>query len=78
MVQIPNVYTTVFKAIDDQLKTYLLPNMHSKVRQQLSESLLYDTHLYQGEIEELIQVGVFLKNLLLTLLASNKKFNLDE
>jgi len=60
MIEIPNVYTTIFKSIDDQLKIYLLPHMHSKVQQQLSESFLYETHLYQGVVEKLIQVNNFL------------------
>ena len=53
------VYNTIYKSIDEEIQSYLLPNMHNKVRAQVSESFLYTVQQFEGDLEEYINVSDF-------------------
>ncbi|PKK61458.1 hypothetical protein RhiirC2_816698 [Rhizophagus irregularis] len=50
------VYNTIYKSIDEEIQNYLLPNMHNKVRIQISESFLYTAQQFDGNLEEYINL----------------------
>jgi hypothetical protein len=58
-VSLPTVYNTIYKSIDEEIQNYLLPNMHNKVRIQISESFLYTAQQFDGNLEEYINVSNF-------------------
>jgi hypothetical protein len=58
-ISLPMVYNTIYKSIDEEIQKYLLPNMHNKVRVQISESFLYTAQQFDGSLEEYINVSNF-------------------
>src|SRR2546423_13926494 len=59
-ISLPTVYNTIYKTIDEEIQKYLLPNMHNKMRSQISESFLDTAQRLEGNIEEYINVSNFL------------------
>jgi hypothetical protein len=58
-VSLPTVYNTIYKSIDEEIQSFLLPNMHNKVRAQISESFLYTAQQFEGNLEEYVNVSNF-------------------
>ncbi|GBC36650.2 hypothetical protein GLOIN_2v1790588 [Rhizophagus irregularis DAOM 181602=DAOM 197198] len=55
-VSLSTVYNTIYKSIDEEIQNYLLPNMHNKVRIQISKSFLYTAQQFDGNLEEYINL----------------------
>ncbi|UZO00330.1 uncharacterized protein OCT59_001581 [Rhizophagus irregularis] len=55
-ISLPTVYNTIYKSIDEEIQSYLLPNMHNRVRDQISESFLYTAQQFNGNLEEYINL----------------------
>ena len=46
-------------SIDEEIQSFLLPNMHNKVCAQISKSFLYTAQQFEGNLEEYINVSNF-------------------